>query len=61
MTGTRLRFYANRFISSGTSLALKIKLTTSIMRHNKIAAERKEVLPPLIAEKVKNMVDSVLL
>lgn len=56
MTGTRLSFYANRFISSGITLALKIKLTLSIMRHNTIAAERKEVLPPLMAEKVRNIV-----
>lgn len=56
MTGTRLSFYANRFISSGTTLALKIKLTISIMRHNTIAAEKKEVLPHLIAEKVRNIV-----
>lgn len=56
MTCTRLNFYANRFISFGTTLALKIKLTISIMRHNTIAAERKEVLPPLRAEKVRNIV-----
>lgn len=56
MTGIRQRLYANRFISSGTILAPKIKLTTSIMRHNTISAERKEVLPPLIAEKVRNIV-----
>lgn len=56
MTGTRLSFYANRFISSGNALVLKIKLTISIMKHNTTAAERKEVLFPLIAEKVRNIV-----
>lgn len=57
MTGTRLNFYANIFISIGTTLALKIKLTISIKRHNTFSHTKKgRSAFSLVAEKVKNTV-----
>lgn len=41
MIGTRLNFYVNILISSGTTLPLKIKLTISNKRHNTFAHTKK--------------------